>query len=528
MGSADSQTEGTTGSEVWRRWRNLAVPAAIAAAALALYGGLLSFRGLGPATLEAVSVGDGWGGLTRPHPLYGLLAHLAGRISSDPPIALLRGASLVFAVGSLPAIWGLGRKLGGFGTAVAATVVFAVLPQTVGLATAITAGSLFLFLWCWFLRLSVVDRHDWATTPVIWILGGALVLVWPVVLLWGALWLYLEVRAGATATDTRRLSGEIAPATVPLAIAVAPVAVLLVATAMHPEFWAAPLQSWGEFLKNAMSWTGPVFRFDGVAYRHARPPMWVGLPLVWWTLPAVVVAGAGIGWLQSLRDPSAGSRGERLARKVVLWGPLFALSLPWIHRGPAFGRIEFTYVMLPMLALSTGRLLDGAFGSLRRVTAHRFGERLGAGVAGLVVGATLLSVLGTSVRIHPVEGSYYNRLAGGLGGAVDQGLRISRDGVFPVSALRPLGASDGEPTVFVVGHDSLTSVYEDAGLLPHVPTTDDAHSADRLVRQLGAFRPGSGGVRTNPAALVSVGRDTRPLLRADGVPLIWLERQTTP
>ncbi|MFB6375898.1 MAG: hypothetical protein ABEN55_22910, partial [Bradymonadaceae bacterium] len=70
MASETSQTETESGAEIWGRWRPRLVPAAIAVAALVLCGGLLSFRGLDSATIEALTGGDGWKSLTRPHPLY--------------------------------------------------------------------------------------------------------------------------------------------------------------------------------------------------------------------------------------------------------------------------------------------------------------------------------------------------------------------------------------------------------------------------------------------------------------------------
>ena len=516
------------GGDVLRRWRSLLVPAAIAAGALVLYALVSSFRGAGPAALDLLASADGRGTLDQPHPLFGLVVSLADTLGAGPPLDLLRLVSLTCIVGSLPAVWGIGRKLGGIGTAAAAATLFAILPQTAGLATSITAGSLFVFLWSWFLRLLVVDRHNWATGLGLWLVGGALVLVWPVVLLWGAIWLFIEIREGRSPADETGLPGEIEPGAVPIAVILAPIGVLLVATLLHPELLSTPIDGWRRVLQSATSWTGPVFNFAGVAYRHARPPLWMGLTLFWWSMPALVVVASAFGWLRRWRAGDADSRPARLATNIVLWAPVLALLLPWLHRGPAFGRIEFTYVLLPVVSLLTGDVVAAGFRSLRTLAEEKLGSRPGRAVAAVASAAALLSVLGVTLRSHPVEGSYYNRLAGGFGGAVEQGLRVSRDGVFPISVLRRATATVGDGSLHIVDSEEAIGMYEKAGLLAGVSVADDAFSADAFVRRLGTFEPGSEAVRDDRSALVHVGPGTVPVLEIDGIPVVWLERHTTP
>ena len=513
-----------------RRFWHVWVPCALALLAVVFYAGALGFRGFGPEIVELLqgSKGSSPQHLKTLHPGFELLGAILGGDSASA-YGALRLLSCLLVAGSLPAIWGLGRKLGDWRTATVASVVFAALPQIAGIATSISVGALFIFTWSWFLRLLVVDRHAWYSTLLLWLLGALLFLTWPVFPLWLVLWLYLELRHSTVdARSPDVLDGELPPAAIPLAVLVAPIAVFVLATAMHPGFWADPAQGWKLFMQHAMSTSGPVFSFAGTTYEHARPPIWTGLRLLWWYLPAFVVVAMGIGWARLIGDRRATGRSGTLLRQMFLWGVPLVCALPWLHRGPSYGEIEFTFVLAPFVAVLSGDVLAAGVRSIAGFTRQNLmpsgGVVAGAAFATIFLGMLVL----ITVRAHPVEGSYYSHYAGGFKGAVETGLEVSRDGVYPIPVLKRARQRMGAAKMRAVGGGDLLKSYSKAGFIPRGGGSGDISKADGLVRRLEAFQPGSKSTRTNPDAMVSVTAGASPLLRIDGIPVFWLERHTTP
>ncbi len=523
---------------VWRRWRSVLWPAGLATVAALLYGTLLDFRGFGPGTAASLEAGRTLlanlpspdpNTLATPHPLFDLVAGLVG--SSPHAAGLFAFASIVAAIATLPAVWGLGRKLGGLPTAACAAATLVVLPQTAGLATAFVPATIFVFLWSWFLRLLVVERHRWWSTPLLWLLGAGLLAMWPMFLAWGALWLYVEIgeagtRPAAPKTDDRPVSlpGELPQASVPFVIVLAPVAVVVLTTALHPGFWSAPIEGWRQFLRHAVTWTGPALSLDGTLYEHARPPLWIGLRLGWWMLPALAAFGSLAGWLVVVRGSDRDERPGRLTRKMAIWGLPFALILPWIHRGIAFGEISFLHVALPFLALTAGHAIARGFRACRAFLSSWIAPTYAGVVGGLAVATALVAVATLTLRSHPTEGAYYNKLAGGFTAAVDRGLPVDRDDVYPLDTLHRAQRRIGRAKLYAPGAANLLEAYRRTGLMRGIRTTDDPGSADALVRRLRTFEPGLDGADANPGALVEVGPGTEALLSIDGVPTYWLER----
>lgn len=530
--TTDSNTTDTADT-IWREWRDLLVPALLTGLATLLYA-LLGFRGFGPPTADALATGREIAKnvpslapdiLATPHPLFDLLVSPVGALLSAVP-AMIPTLSVTLVAASLPAVWGIGRKLGGTSTAICATAIFALLPETVGAATALLPATVFIVLWCWFLRLLVVERHRWWSTLLLWLLGGALTLMWPMFLAWGAVWLYVELRDAAASPDdpsAPALPGEVPHSTMPIAILLAPLGVLVAATLLHPGFWSGPVDGWRQFLKHAVTWTGPTFSYGSAVSEHSRPPLWTGVQLGWWMLPALAAAGTLAGWLSIFGRPTSDHRTGRLSAAMCLWGLPFALLLPWIHRGVTYGELSFLHVLLPIAALTTGLALSLGYDACRKFAPAALGDTAARIAAGLVIAAVFVATGLLTTASHPNEGSYYNKLPGGFTSAVDTGLPVTRDDVYPLQALQLAQRKIGRAALHTAGEDDLVDAYRRTGLLPGIRSTDDPTAADARLRRLTSFSPAD-DLSNNPGTLLEVGPETTPLLRIDGVPIYWLER----
>lgn len=531
-----SDTSDSSAGERWRdgieharrHWRAYA-GVGLFVVALVFFAAVLGFRGLGP---PAVALGEAAGALVdasrgnlrTPHPFLELLAGWIGAGLGLHALSTLQLLGLVAAASAVPAVAGIAEKLGGPWAAGAAAVVFLALPSVAGAATTIGTGAIFLGMWAWFLRLLVVEQHRWYDTIGAWVLGGALVLTWPPFAFWGALWLYLEVReAELSTTSAQNLRGEYDVSALPVAILLAPLGVLAVATLFHPALLYAPIEGWKAFGDYALRWSGSGFSYAGETYADRRPPLWSGFVLLWWTVPALTLLSSVAGWFHLAVSGWRETRAARLAQQMCLWGLPLLACLPWLHRGPAWGNLYFVVVMAPLLAVAAGVAIARGLRSAAALAASRGGERAGRLVPR--IGATLVGALlvATAVRAHPVEGSYYSPVAGGFGAAVEKGLSVSRDAVYPAQVVRRARDRADADSIAVLGESDLVRQYIRLGLLDGVKPVDAPGDADVRIRRIDRFEPDGESVLKNAQSLVDLSGEAAPLLAVDGVPIYWME-----
>lgn len=453
--------------------------------------------------------------LATPHPLAELLFGLAGS-GSGSFVATFEWAAPLLVVASLPAVWQLASRLTDSTGALLATALFAVAPATVASATTADVSCLFVFVWTWSLALTLRADVGALATPLLWGLAAAAVLVWPPFLLWGAILLVLHI--SATASDAEPgPDGTWRRATVPGAILAAPLAVPALVLLLHPGFWGHPIPGWARFLEFAMTWTPDHWPIYEPARPGARPSLSLGFELAARQYPVVLSAtslfGFGALWWNGDRE----GRDRAIARRGVLVGLPLALLLPWLHRGPAYGRIEFSLVALPFVASLAGVGLERMARAVRRASPPSLSD---AAFLTLPVVA-LVSVASTTAIVHPWEGSRRTPVFGGVESAVADGHRLSRDDVLPVSTFRK-AASTVDGQLHAAGAQSVTEAYAAAGYLP-ADTPADAVEADGFLRFLEAGRPATEASRSSGRSMVDVDESTRVVARVGGIPVAILE-----
>lgn len=523
-------------SEQLRRHGRTLESTATFVAGLAFFGLVLDFRGIAPDALtltetarsltESSQAGLSPTLLESTHPFVELLASWLFRISGAPLLASLQPLSLFAVAGALPAIWGIATRIGDRRHGVAAVVIFATLPQVAGAGTTVGAAAVFVFLWSWFLRLVVVDRHRWFGTLPLWMLAAALVLTWPPFILAGVLWLYVELRESTrtASADSEHLPGEVPAGALPIAVALLPLAALALATLLHPALRSAPVEGWSHFFDFVLRWNGTPFQFAGTLYAEARPPLWSGYALLWWMVPTASILAALGGWLCIVSDPWKPSRSGRLVQRLCLWGLPLAGLLPWLHRGVSWGRISFVLAAGPLLAVCGALFVVRALDGFEALIADRV-PRPVRNVAIVTASLALAVALSALVhRAHPVEGSYYTSTIGGFGGAVERGLPVSRDRVYPIEVVRRASSAVSGGSIAAIEDADLVRAYRDMGLLGEISAAGSPFDADARIRRLGEFDPGSDSVGKNPNAVVDLSGTATPLYSVDGIPIYWLEQ----
>jgi len=520
----------TTARGHLRRWGRAYAWFGMFGLAWLFFDGVLGVRGLGPA---GVALGEAAeqlaptavSALKSPHPFPELLAASIGSGLGVSTMATVQMLGLCSVAVAVPAVAGVAEKLEGRWSGVAAAILFASLPVVAGAATAFGTAGLFLGPWALFLRLLVVERHCWYDSLGLWGLGAALLLTWPPFAFWGAVWMYLELReAESGESDPDRLGGEFGRADLPVGIALAPFGVALAATLLHPALLTDPIAGWKAFGRFASEWTGPAFTYAGESYAESRPPPWTGAILIWWTIPAVPLLAAVGGWIRAALSERPDSRAARLARQMILWGLPLSTGLPWLHRGPDWGHVPFTAVSAPLIAVAAGAAIGRSLKAVADLAADRLGRAASLAApsfAGLLLGGLLVA---TTVSSHPAEGSYYSPLAGGLEGAIDRGLPVSRDEVYPVQVMRRARARSGADSMIAIAEHGLVRQYVGLGLLEGVNPVETPGTADIGIRRIGRFRTGSTASLENPRSLVDLTRGGEPLMHIDGLPLYWMER----
>lgn len=502
---------------------------ALATGTYLLYLFAFGFRGTAPDVLALVESGRGVAGslpaaasastLGNPHPLAELLFGFVGA-SPGGFLATLEWTAPLLVVLSLPAVWQLGRRLAGRTAALAATALFALAPPTVAAATTADVSCLFLFLWAWSLSLTLRADIGALQTPLLWLLGAATVLVWPPFLLWGAVVVLLHVSSTAS-DDAPGPEGTWRRAAIPGAVLTAPVVVPFVVMLLHPGFWGSPVDGWRQFLEFAMTWQPESWPLAHPTRPGARPSLALGVELLARQYPVLLSVATLYGFVSVGRPekgPGAsavtGSRG--IARRGVLVGLPLALLLPWLHRGPAFGRIEYSLVALPLAAPLAGVALERIARAARDLPFS--GSRtIGAALHVVAVG----SVAAATVASHPYEGVRRTPLFGGVESAVADGRRLSRDGVLPISTLQRAAArrSGG---LHVADVQKVTRAYAGGGYLPETSPVE-AVEASGFLRFLRAHRPGSRSARESGRTIVDVDDSTRVVARVQGLPVAILE-----
>ena len=221
-------------------------------------------------------------------------------------------------------------------------------------------------------------------------------------------------------------------------------AALAAFVAVDPALWADPLAGLHEYLRQGLGRRAiemaqlPTF-YLGRLYTF-RPPWHYPLVMLLLTTPMGLLLLAAWGG-------AAGTRQERLRPVVglaLLVTAVFlgALALP---RAPLHDDIRLFLPVFPFLALLAG------FGAA--LITRRPRMRL---VGSVVAALALAGSASATVRLHPLQASYFNALAGGIEGAQRRGLEVTgmkevlnRDVYADLNRLLPRDASlEGGPFLY--------------------------------------------------------------------------------
>jgi hypothetical protein len=327
--------------------------------------------------------------------------------AKDLPCAILYGSSLMAGGRGLArrSPWDLVAcgVLAGVGLACKLNAVFAL----------ITFVLWFPMAYALFLRRDQANRA-WLTTFLGVSYGVSVALAWvnslsPSMPVWVIIGI---VFIAPTLIDMARRNIRVRPALVAAYVAIPAVAVA-VFVLLWPWLWAG--QS-GTFLMRMTLYIQGMARF-GVSQR----PGWTDYPLrcLVFMTPPLVLAFAAFGM-------TTGWRGGR--ERLGLWGLLLLwLALPLVRIAIPYSNFydanrHFIEYVAPLCILA-GLGIAVSLEALRRIADRRL--RFGS-IAALTV-AVLAALVIPIVDYHPYEVTYFNWLAGGLGGAQQRGVLYIKD-----------------------------------------------------------------------------------------------------
>ena len=209
----------------------------------------------------------------------------------------------------------------------------------------------------------------------------------------------------------------------------------LVAFALWPWLWSAPIDRFTEYLTFHREHSWYNMEFLGVNYNQPPMPMSYAAVMTWATVPTALLLLAGLGLALGIRDRDYRS-------EALLWGllglfPIVLISLP---STPIFGGTKHWITAYPFLGLAAAEAWTRLW---RRAD---FGKRTKhlrpIGLAVLLGPAALATIDG-----HPWNLSQYAPLAGGPRGAADLGLNRG----FWGHAVLPLVPELNSPRTYI--HD---------------------------------------------------------------------------
>ncbi|MFB6263221.1 MAG: hypothetical protein ABEL76_06285 [Bradymonadaceae bacterium] len=453
------------------------------------------------------------------HPLYELIRSVvASAVGANTLSVLALAAGLLVALG-LPAVYGLGRALGGQLAGWTALLLFAFAPVVAGAATSAGPAAGLLFVWCWFLRLTTLERARWWTDVFAALAGGALLLLWPPAALWLAAWIVVDW-SGARA-DTAASEGWIGPLELRPSRLVLPVGILAAAALLHPAFWRLELAPWTDFISYVLTRDPGSYLYAGTVYESVRPPLWAGLAHLWWVWPASTALLAAVGWLRLVRRPADSPQLDRTERTLA-WLVPFLLLVLWLQRHRSWGQIDVALLAAPVICALAGSVAARAAEGARALLSPTIGRTRASTVATAALVLVVAAPLVGTLRTHPFESTHYNRAYGGLPAAVAAGHPAVRRRLLPIGVASAIPDACGNGPTYAGNWNPALRAYRRAGWLSGIEVTDSASSADCLLRAAGHERPLSDSPPTR-GGVVSP-EDVRQSRGPPAMPLFFFER----
>lgn len=188
----------------------------------------------------------------------------------------------------------------------------------------------------------------------------------------------------------------------------------LVMLALWPYLWADPI---GRFGKNLAF----VLLRRTSTRAESMAPVLEALAL---TTPLLILLLAASGVVAALLRAR---RGDRAAVMLLVWVPA-VLGRYLLPSAVNYDGVRHFLELFPALAALAGLGAAGLItGLVRRLAPQRTARVRPGLLAPLLAALLLLGPVTTLLRAHPFELAYWNRLAGGLGGAQERGLAQAGD-----------------------------------------------------------------------------------------------------
>lgn len=416
-----------------------------------------------------------------------------------PSLTALEAAHLISSAaiaGSVPMVWGLGRRAGGLPAAATAVLAFVLTPRIVGHGTAagFEATAIFGCTFAVYALYRARTSRLWTGLSVLGLtmalgstqLGLLILAPWLVLLLSdkGQFSTFVLERG----RDPKAPPGHVRAASFPLALLIVPLLAVALLALVWPWLWTDTVGHAWAHLTHFLVRPRPATLYLGERIVAGRLPWHAGPALLVMTVPmmtAVLGAGGVFGemvvgpalrtrllsplrpFLHMRPDPEAAGPEAHEAKRWAFAYLVMFTALPWALGASVFGVVDVIGLALPFLCVFVGCTLSRmssvtaaavrrGFAQARKVGVH-LPDDLTAEVqaevhipwrANLPI-SMVLALVGLVVflpgwldtlRTHPVEESYYAWQVGGTAGAVELGLPRYPFGVIPLDTARDLSA----------------------------------------------------------------------------------------
>lgn len=439
--------------------------------------------------------------LSRAHVGYDLLAGAALRLLPGWHASVVWGLGAVSALTCVGLLYSITRREHGRSAAMLAGLLFCIHPLTAAHITTLspTLPALALLLGTW--ALITRDGARWRHALGLWSVGALLLLTWSPMLGWAALALVIMQRRTATSSPAT-LPGTIAPARLSAPLLLSVVMVPVVATALHPGLWRAPLDGWWEMLRHGWLLSTA---FAPPIEQGPRMAPWAGVTLAWAYHPAVLLGAAAVGVVTWWRRAG---RGADFAMACMT--ALFLLALPWMLPYGDYGAVStLTMLTAPLSIFAAVGIMQVARGVFALNDAMVDASRLHPALKRRMrtgFRATLLAILVLPVTLVTLAHlpSFFTWRTPWSAPA-----RPATHVLLPFEDVARIARELPEPSAPLMA-GRWAPVIEEMGRGGHaIPTLtqDPTHASAELVERLGAAPQADEGA---PPVMVTIGHDAAP------------------
>lgn len=281
-------------------------------------------------------------------PLYELLRIALRGLPGHELQAIWWSSMLFVAAGAALVLWTTHRASGSLRSATIAGLILAFGIDGIWAASTFGPASLALFLTSAALAASTIER-DTLRHALIAVLGGLSLSITPLLFIICAAFWFGELRDYSSAPARKGTSQSL---DLPVSWLAVPLVVLAAALVVNPWLWSG-LEATKTWLLSLLKYSPDRFVYLGEVYTSARPPLWLGLTVLFFETPIVllVLCGLPIFW-------------KRLSARVgrnLLAIVIVCLAMPWVIRSSSWHGVPINAIWAPALAILAGSSLEGLY-----------------------------------------------------------------------------------------------------------------------------------------------------------------------